>query len=173
MRTVLKITAGILLAGIVCAGGRAALIGASAEQAGKDIPAVQEVEAKTSAKAKAEQTRTVGTAHAVGDFAVAEVNGRVADPDGPIELTVTSTPHQVVSVNWTMTCSKGLGGAGSKSGDYKVTTPSTRIMLKPAENVTDCIVGGSAQLDTGGTVRLKITGLIEIDTVRVRPPYGH
>ena len=100
--------------------------------------------------------RTIGTARASGDFAIALASGHTSHPH-TIKVRVTSSPHQRVSVSWTMVCSKGFG-AGSKSGDFAARTTVTRTLRMPYRHPDDCTVSASAQLARGGHVKVTLLG---------------
>ena len=98
----------------------------------------------------------IGSASASGDYAIALASGTAENP-GTINVRVTASPRQRVSVSWTMVCSKGLG-AGSKSGQFSARTTVTRALRKPQSNPDSCTVSASAQLDNGGRVRVTLYG---------------
>jgi hypothetical protein len=100
--------------------------------------------------------RTIGHASARGDYAAAVASGNISHPH-VIKVIVRSRPHQRVSVNWSMTCSKG-SGAGSKSGDFHARTRVKRRLRMPYRRPDDCSVAASAQLDRGGRLRVKLVG---------------
>jgi hypothetical protein len=99
---------------------------------------------------------TVGTCTAQGDYAICDASGSVNDPI-TIDVTVTSSPDQPVSVNWDDTCSQGLG-AGSGSGSFTANTPVTTQISHPYYQPDNCIVAAGAQLQNGGnSVTVTIT----------------
>jgi hypothetical protein len=100
--------------------------------------------------------KTIDKSSSSGDYAIASASGTVKHPK-TIKVKVTAKPNQKVTVSWTMVCSRGLN-AGSKSGQYKARTPTTRALKKPMSNADDCIVSANAQLDSGGHVTIAILG---------------
>lgn len=96
--------------------------------------------------------RTIGRASASGDYAIALASGHVNHPRR-MYVKVTSSPHQSVSVSWTMVCSRGFG-AGSKSGQFTRRTTVRRKLKMPYRRPDDCTVSASAQLDNGGHVKV-------------------
>ena len=89
-----------------------------------------------------------------GEYAIAVAAGNVDRPHA-IYLRVQSRPHQRASGAWTMTCSKGFG-AGSKSGQLRGVTPFVRKLRMPYKRPSSCTASASAQLSSGGFVKVQL-----------------
>jgi hypothetical protein len=96
--------------------------------------------------------KVIGKGKASGDAAVAAASGTANHP-GTLRVRVTASSRQSVTVSWNVTCSKDLG-AGTKSGQFKASTPVTRKLQQPMRNPDHCIVAATAQLSRGGTIRV-------------------
>lgn len=113
---------------------------------------------ETTGAATTEQrvAKTVDSATASGDYAIAQASGSVDEP-GRIRVLVNATPNQKVMVTWTMVCTQ-KSGAGSSDDQFNATTPVDRTLKLPAKDASGCIVSANAQLDGSGTVKVRIRG---------------
>jgi hypothetical protein len=91
--------------------------------------------------------RNIGSSGASGDYAVAVASGTATNPHS-LWVKVTSSPHQRVSVSWTVVCSRGFG-AGSKSGQFTARTTTRRKLRLPMRHPDNCTASASAQLESG------------------------
>lgn len=99
------------------------------------------------------EARIIGKASASGDYAIAIASGDVDNP-AQIRVRVTSNRRQVISVHWTVVCSRGFG-AGSKSGSFeRRTTRVTRRLRLPMRNPDSCTASASGSLERGGRVKV-------------------
>jgi len=104
----------------------------------------------TIAQGASEKDRVIGRAASSGDYAVTLASGNAKKPK-QIKVTVTSSPLQKVSGNWTMVCSKGFG-AGSKSGSFSARAPVTRRLRFPMRAPDSCTVSASGHLSGSGRI---------------------
>lgn len=102
----------------------------------------------------AAEAKRIGSKAARGDYAVVVASGHANHPHS-LRVRVTSRPHQHVSGNWTVVCSKGMG-AGSKSGNFSGRTRLTRHVRMPYRHPSECTLSAAAQLDHGGKLRVTL-----------------
>ncbi len=162
MKTLVKVALGIIVLVVIVgalAGGSdtptadkantpAATPASEKKNAGEATPAP--------AVAPRPRSRTIDTASATGDFAIAQATGDINDP-AEIRLRVRSSIPQQASVTWTMTCTQA-DGAGSSDDQFDAATPVNRRLRMPSRDVSDCTVSANAQLGEGGKVTVTLTG---------------
>jgi hypothetical protein len=98
--------------------------------------------------------RVIARTSLSGDFAVALLSARAAEPAG-LAVRVVATPRQRVAASWTVVCSVGADTRRA-SGTFAATTPATRILRLPLRRPDSCVVGAVASTLETGTVRLQI-----------------
>lgn len=109
-----------------------------------------------SARITGSTVHRLGTCRARGDFATCEASGSINHPLS-LHVHVKGNPRQGITGNWTMVCSEG-SGAGSRSGNFRGTTPLVRTMRMPESHPSSCTVSALGSLDgNGGWIRVWIT----------------
>lgn len=98
--------------------------------------------------------RVVGRGAASGDFTIAVASANTNRPLG-LAVRIVAAPNQRASGTWTVVCSKGPT-VRSRSGQFRLTTPVTRVVPLPVARPDSCIATGSAALVSAGTVRVEI-----------------
>jgi len=94
------------------------------------------------------QSKTVGSCHARGDYAICDATATVNHPLR-IYVHVAASPRQKVAGSWDVTCTKG-DGAGSESGSFSGKTTLTRKVRMSYRHPDSCVVSAGAQLSNGG-----------------------
>lgn len=98
---------------------------------------------------------TAGSCYAQGDYATCDASGTATRP-ATIRVHVSASPSQSVSVNWTMTCSQGMG-AGGRSGQFNAQTTVNRVISHPYAHPDSCVVAAGSQLSSSGNLHVWIT----------------
>lgn len=98
---------------------------------------------------------TIGQANARGDFATAIANGE-ADRPRWLKVTITTSPRQRATGNYTVICTKGWG-SGSKSGSLSGWGKFTRWLKMPMRGSDNCMVSALGSLDRGGHIRVVLS----------------
>jgi hypothetical protein len=108
--------------------------------------------------AGASSMHVVSTAHATGQYAVAETSGQVNKPF-KIELAVSSTPSLSGLVHWTVGCVKNNKTIASKSYRETVKLPSI-VKVKFRASSSSCTVAANVQISGTGkaTISLESSG---------------
>lgn len=106
------------------------------------------------ATAAAPPWKVVGKGTASGDFAVAAANGTKKQPKAMAVRVLVSRP-QAVNVFAVTACIKGFG-VGSKSAQFKMRAPATRVLKLPMSNAESCDVTASASIMGGGKVTVQV-----------------
>jgi hypothetical protein len=104
--------------------------------------------------AGASSMHVVATAHAKGQYALAETNGEAINPS-KIEVVVSSKPSASGLVQWTVGCTKNNKVVPSKSSKKTVKFPAV-IPVKFTAKSSGCEVAASVQNDGSGTVTISI-----------------
>lgn len=104
--------------------------------------------------AGASSMHVLATAHATGQYAVAETNGGANNPS-KIEVTVSSKPELSGLVQWTVGCTKNNKPIPSKSYKKTVKFPAV-IPVKFTAKSSICDVAANVQIDGSGTVKISI-----------------
>jgi hypothetical protein len=104
--------------------------------------------------AGASSLHVLATAHATGQYAVAETNGGANNPS-KIEVTVSSKPELSGLVQWTVGCTKNNKVVPSKSYKKTVKFPAV-VPVKFAAKSSVCDVAANVQIDGSGTVKISI-----------------
>jgi hypothetical protein len=102
------------------------------------------------ATATAAAAGTIGSCHSAGESPICAASGTANKPL-TITVTVTASPNQKVSGNWSTGCSQGDSIAGS-SGTFSGTTPVTRTISHPFHQPDSCDVvaaAGFTNFDSG------------------------
>ena len=100
--------------------------------------------------------KTFAKGSAAGDYAIAQASGSRDNP-GTVRVRVVSSPSQSVEVSWELVCTRGTA-VGSKSGQFKATTPINRALKKPMSKVDNCTGSANAQLSGSGRLTLRLVG---------------
>jgi hypothetical protein len=98
--------------------------------------------------------RVIARTSLSGDFAVALLSAKAAEPAG-LAVRVVATPRQRVSGSWTVVCSEG-STTRRASGRFAAITPATRVVRLPTRRPDSCIVGAVASTLEPGALRLQI-----------------
>ena len=104
--------------------------------------------------AGASSMHVLATAHATGQYAVAETSGGTNNPS-KIEVTVSSKPELSGLVQWTVGCTKNNKPIPSKSDKKTVKFPAA-LPVKFTAKSSICDVAANVQLDGSGTVKISI-----------------
>jgi hypothetical protein len=73
-----------------------------------------------------------------------------------IRVHATATPHQKVTVTWSMTCAKGKA-TKSTSGSFTAAAPVSRKLGHPFRHPGSCTVSATAQLTKSGHLHAWLT----------------
>lgn len=90
-----------------------------------------------------------------GDFATCVEAGDATKPV-TIQVHVTASPNQSVSVAWDDVCSLGLSAASS-SGQFTARTPIVRTIHHPFTHPDSCTISADAQLSGSGSLKVWTT----------------
>jgi len=100
-----------------------------------------------------------GSCRANGDFAVCVASGGVSH-HRRIYVHASAHPGQFVTVDWSMTCTKGMG-AGSKSGSFTAWAGPVQYLRhrlrKPYYRPDFCSVAAEVQLSSSGSIHVWLT----------------
>jgi hypothetical protein len=106
--------------------------------------------------AGATSMHVVATAHATGQYAVAETSGQVNNPS-KIELAVSSKPDLSGLVQWTVGCVKHNKTVPSKSYRKTVKLPAV-IVVKFSASSSSCTVAANVQIGGTGKATISLEG---------------
>lgn len=97
--------------------------------------------------------KVIASAHASGAQAEAIAIGDATA--FPIEVLITSTPHQAADLSWSLACDEGNGGIGSVQGEKTVPLPVVYRLRAPSGS-TDCETSADVTLSGTGSLTVKI-----------------
>jgi hypothetical protein len=111
---------------------------------------------RTSAVAAPADLRDMGSGDANGTDALATVDATVNNP-GTIQLRLSVSQLQSVSVSWDALCEEVGGGVGEKNGQVTADAP-TSVPVPIPSGSTSCDVSAEAQLSQSGDLTISVWG---------------
>jgi len=107
------------------------------------------------ASASASSWHVVASAHATGNYAVAETSGEATKPS-KLEIKVTGPASLSGLVQWSYGCNTSSGAATkTKTGKIIVKFPGTEALKVPAKS-SSCEVAANVQIHGSGKVTISI-----------------
>jgi hypothetical protein len=95
------------------------------------------------------------TAHATGNYAVAETNTEATKPS-KAEIKVTGPASLSGLVQWSIECNTNSGAAGkTKTGKVTLKFPGTELLKVPAQSSL-CAIAANVQIQGSGKVTISI-----------------